>query len=494
MAADGELADLRRLRDWFSTSPQRGSLHIERIALRLGTTAVPLLGRELRTEDPRRRAAARTALSTIAGDGEAARLRVIAELRTITAGPGDDELKVCTLGLLSELGEKAAAVFADPNAIQRRSAIALAAQLATDADVASAADLMVCQLGDDDIVQMLDVMSEAEPVAARRLVTELSVRLDLSGEVRERLLAAQARRDEPATSAVGQSAVIAASTPRRPARVPQVVVLVDASARLVVVASRKVSGERRYRQWAVLIGANGRIEDCLHEDDATVAGEAGPLVTNLCSDGYRIASSELHHARTVVATAAQLTALAPDGLTSSYYLGRDLLELGDAHLSPRDRAPATPALAARAIEQTHEALATGDYARAEAMLALCEPTPDVLAATATLLLAKQPPDPAQAIIALSRAITLEPDWPLHHWNLAAALHLAGDPGGCFHALRRFVATSAAPTGLYADPEQPARVGTAHRLMAELERTARLTGTPLHRRRRRATTKKARARR
>src|SRR3954469_6660689 len=143
MAADGVFGDLRRLADWFSTSPQRGSLHIERIVQRLGTTAIPLLGRELRSSGRRRREAARAALPALAND-LVTRSRVIAELRAATTDTADDEVKVAALGLLAELGEKAAAVFADPSAIQRRSAIALAAQLDTDADVASAADLMVC--------------------------------------------------------------------------------------------------------------------------------------------------------------------------------------------------------------------------------------------------------------------------------------------------------------------------------------------------------------
>ncbi|MBL0220542.1 MAG: hypothetical protein IPQ07_42570 [Myxococcales bacterium] len=478
MAADGVFADLRRLADWFSTSPQRGSLHIERTVQRLGITAVPLLGRELRSPDRRRREAARAALAALADD-LVTRGRVITELRAVTTDPAihDDEVKVSALGLLAELGEKAAAVFSDPREIQRRSAIALASQLATDADVASAADLMVATLGDDDIAQMLDVMSEAEPVAAQRLGAELAVRMDVASDARERFAAVIAQRIVPT--------VRPATERRRAARPTHVAVLIDASARLVVVASKKIAGERRWRRWAVLIGPSGRIDDCLHEDDATDASDAAPLIANLVADGYRVASTELDHARTVVTTAARLTARPLDratGLTSAYYLGRDLLDLGDAHVGERTK-PA-PALIARAIEQTAESLVNGDHAKAQAMLELCDPAnPDVAAATATLCLAARPPRTADAIAALERALAVEPEWPLHHWNLAAALHAQGDSSGCFHALRRFIATSSTPTGLYADPDQPARVGSAHRMMADLERAARLTGTSLRRRRR-----------
>lgn len=478
MAADGVFADLRRLADWFSTSPQRGSLHIERMVQRLGTTAIPLLGRELRSADRRRRDAARAALGALADD-LVTRGRVIAELRSATTDTSSDEVKVNALGLLAELGEKGAAVFADPGAIQRRSAIALAAQLSTDADVASAADLMVGTLGDDDIAQMLEVMSEAEPTAALRLGDELALRMDLAPEARERFATVIANKLPPA-------AVRRAPERKRP-RPTHVAVLVDASARLVVVASKKIAGERRWRRWAVLIGPTGRIDDCLHEDDATEASDAAPLLANLVADGYRVASTELEHARTVVTAAARLTArpVSPaTGLPSAYYLGRDLLDLGAAHVGDRPAAP--PVLVARAIEQTAESLASGDHAKAHALLELCDPqNPDVAAATAALCLAASPPRAADAVTALERALAVEPEWPLHHWNLAAALHVTGDASGCFHALRRFVATSGAPTGLYADPDQPARIGAAHRMMADLERAARLTGRSLRRRRKKA---------
>ena len=481
MAAESAFADLRKLSDWLATSPARSSPLIERLVQRLGATAIPLLGRELRSADRRRREASRTALADLAAD-DSIRPRVIAELRAITISElGADEIKVCALGLLAELGERGAARFSDPTAIQHRSAIALARQIESDADVASAADLMVRQLVEDDMVQMLEVMVDAVPSVAHRLATELSQRLDLAVETRERI-----------TGTIISMPAVAPGDRRRTSRPTQVAVLVDASARLVVVASKKVIGARRWRRWAVLIGSTGRIEDCLHEDDGDDDSDAAPLIANLCADGYRVASTALEHARGVVATAARATAITtrPDGtnaLVSAYYVGRDLLGLTDAHLGERAAQPSVTL--ARALEHLSE----NETARAEVLLARCDPAnADVAAATAAILLARN--EPAAALEAIERALTVEPDWPLHHWNLAVALHQLGDPSGCFHALRRFVTTSALPTGLYADPDQPGRVALADRMMADLERTARVTGTSLRRRRRRTTTKKSRARR
>jgi len=480
MVAD-VFGDLRKLADWFSTRASAGigarTLQMERITRRLGRAAVPLLGRELRSGDLRRREAAREGLALLADTP--ARARVIDELRRVV-DPVDgrdttDDLKVCALGLLAELGEKAEARFADPHAIQRRSALALAAQLDTPHDVAHAADLMIHQLADDDLVQMIEVLVESAPAAAHRLATELAARLDLAIEQRHRIWSI-ASVASPAPTAV-------APGPRRlprTGRTTTVSVLVDAAARLVVVASRKISGERRWRRWAVLIGANGQIEDCLHEDDATSDGDAAPLIVNLVADGYRIASTDLEHARTVVAAAARLSAGDPARLTSAYYLGRDLLDLADAHLGHRAQRDVTALTLGRAVEL----IADGEHARARALLARCDQDDaDVAAAIAAVALAQG--TPADALAPLGRAIAAEPAWPLHHWNLAVAQHQLGDLAGCYHAMRRFLATCTGRNALVSDPDQPGRIACAERMLVELERAARLAGISLSGRRRRA---------
>jgi tetratricopeptide (TPR) repeat protein len=456
--------DLRRLADWFETgSHEPFGPGVERLVHRLGATAVPLLCRELRGSDALRRDAARDALETLATHDAAARVRVTAELHVITEGAAADDAKVVALGLLSELGEHVDVRFADPTAIRTRSAIALASHLETAAELASAADLMVHQLDASDIVQMLEIMVDTAPDAARRLATELAQRLDLAGDLRDRIALVAA--------AIGAGLAEPAGHP--PERT-QLAVLVDAATRRVVIAGHRLAGARGWRRWAVLIDASGRIVDCLHEDDAGPHGTTAALTAQLCADGYRVASTDPDHAREVVATAARLTAESTRALPSPYYLGRDLLGLGDAHLRGGRGDPASAALA-RAIEL----VAAGDHARALPVLERCDPDhPEAAAARAAALLAQH--QPAAALAALEHALAAEPDWPLHHWNLAAAHRQLGDDRGCYQALQRFVATSAIPSGLFGDPDQPARVGCAHRLIAELERTALLTGRPLRR--------------
>ncbi|HEY4240230.1 MAG TPA: hypothetical protein VGM88_10455 [Kofleriaceae bacterium] len=459
---DERFRDLRRLADWFSTSPQRASIHIERIVARLGGACVPLLCRELASSDPRRREAARDALSALADEPDQ-RARVVGALRAIAVEAIADEAKVVALGLLAELGEAAEARFSDPTGIQRRSALALAAQIETAADIASAADLMVQQLAGDAIVEMIEIMAEAAAPAAHRLAAELAVRLDVPLDVRDRVIVAAA--------AAAAAAPPIADEPSRRSRAATVAVLVDAAARLVVVASKRIG--RRARRWAVLIDANGAIEECLHEDPSPEP-DAAPLVARLVADGYRVACTDPERARTIVGDAARKTGAA---LASSYYLGRDLLALGAAHAGDTRRATG-------AIDRALEHLSAGDASRALALLDHIDgrlgdrdaPNPDLDAARAAALLLRQPlaPDDARAAIALlDRALAAEPTFALHHWNRAVALRALGESAAEHRALAQFIAASASPSGLFADPAQPGRVACAERLLAEVARTARL---------------------
>jgi tetratricopeptide (TPR) repeat protein len=461
--AGAAFVDLRRLADWFASLKSGPSaVSIERVVRRLGPVCIPLLGREMTSPDPRRREAARVALAHVAQD---IKPRVVSELRRIAASAAPDDIKVCALGLLAELGERSTAKFTDAPALQRRSAIALASELDNPADVAAAVDMMIHQMADDEMVTLLDVMAEASAGAAHHLAIELCARLDVAADIRERITQV----------ALGKTAPLPVHE-RRVSRPPQVCVLADATGRVVVVASRKILGERRWRRWAVLVDAKGGIDDCIHEDRSSVDADHGPLVANLVADGYRVASNDLERARGLVAAAARHSAAAsdaPDRLPAAYYLGRDLLDLGEAHLGGRVHAHPTSTTLGRAVEL----IADSDLSRAQLLLARCDDqSPDVAAATAACLMEQN--KFADALPALARAIELEPDFALHYWNHAAALHKLGDANACHAALRRFLAASERPTGLFADPDHPARVSLATRLIAELERTARLAGTPL----------------
>ncbi len=463
MADDSAFADLRRLADALSALETRAlraaaTRSIEQLAKGLDGLAVPLLVRTLSGGTPVAREAVRRALVLVT---QSARTRVLEALRALLAQPTSDDVKVCALGLLAELGAPETAKFSDPVAIQRRSALALAAQLETPSDIANAADMMVRKLVDRDVLQMLEVLTSVAPAAAHRLAGELALRLDVDREQRAKVAAIIGSIPRPLESVP-------------PTRPTHVAVLVDAAARTVVVATRKQAGERTWRRWAVLIGEAGCIEDCLHED-AAPDGALDPtasLIANLCADGYRVASSERDHARSLVATAARRTTRSDVTLGSSYYLGRDLLDLRDAHVVAQT-------LEAPALSKAVELLAAGELADARALFERCPPeiagpnlaSGDWAGGYGACLLALG--DHVAAIAPLERAIAAEPTWPLHHWNFAAALHKLGDARACQAALRRFLSTSAQPSALLDDLDQPARITHAKQLVAELERIARL---------------------
>ncbi len=479
--AGTSFVDLRRLADWFASHDTGPSaVSIERTVRRLGATCIPLLGRELTSPIAQRRDAARTALAHVALD---VKPRVVAELRRIAASAAADDIKVCALGLLAELGERSSAKLTDAPAIQRRSALALASELDNPTDVAAAADMMIHKMADDEMVALLGVMASASPGAAYHLAMELCARLDVDAATRER---------------ISQVALMStAPLPVHERRVPrptQVAVLADATGRVVVVASRKILGERRWRRWAVLIDSEGAVDDCIHEDQSTIDADHAPLVAKLVADRYRVASSDLEHARGLVTAAARHSAAssdAPDRLPAAYYLGRDMLDLGEAHLGGRVHAHPTSTTLGRAIELIARAGFAGprsaaegdaqssdhDLSHAQVLLARCnDQSPDVAAATAAVLIAQN--RFAEALLPLARAVELEPEFPLHYWNQAAALHRLGDVRACHAALRRFLSTTDRPTGLYADPDHPARVSMAARMIADIERTSRLAGTPI----------------
>jgi len=476
----GAFVDLRRLADWLASS-QRVS--VERVVRRLGVTCVPLLCRELISADAKRRQGARTALSQ-AAQGTSVRPRVVAELRKIVGGDAPhvcDEAKVLALALLAECGERQSARFNDPSGIQRRSALALATELDNPTDVAAAVDMMVKQMATEDMVQLLEVMVGASAGAAYHLAMELCARLDVDADTRERI----------ATIALGTNVPLPV-TERRIPRPTQTSVLAHADGRVVIVASRKILGERRWRRWAVLVDAQGAIAECLHEDASALDADHGELTRKLVADGYAIVSTDLDRARGLVTAAARHSASAsdaPERLPGAYYLGRDLLDLGEAHLGGRVHAHPTTTTLGRAVEL----IVDNDVARAQVLLARCsETSPDAAAATAACLIAQG--RFADAVAPLVRAIALEPDFALHHWNHAAVLHQLGDASGCHAALRRFLTTSERTTGLFADPDQPSRVAMASRLIADLERSARLAGATLASapRRRKRATKRGRA--
>ena len=449
--SDDTFAWLRRLADSFAalaseTEPAPPmSLRVARRLLgRLGTLALPLLLRELCGTSDARRRWARLLLFEASTFCE---VRVVAELEMIVGRSGsagiDDTAKIAALGMLRELGiTRVDAEFVDPERMQRRSATQLAAQLDTPADVASAAELMIRQLSHDDLIAIIEAMFTDTETQARRLVTELLGRLDLELAVR-----AELRRRSAALWIRKPSEMASKRSPKSRTRPTMLVMLRDGDGREVVAISKRVAGEDRCRTWAVLIDERGCLQDCAYDDDAAPSSLTRDIVAPLTTDGYHPRAVRLATARATVERAIVAAVAASVELPSSYYLGRDLLELGDVHVSQRDPSspPSTIQRAPIELATIHgravDLLAAGNATGALPLLAHCaqlDPNDaDVRGHLGHCLLELGELDAARE--QFTHAQRLAPNHAMHHWNLAAAAHRGGHLDECYLALRRFLA-------------------------------------------------------
>ena len=186
--------------------------------------------------------------------------------------------------------------------------------------------------------------------------------------------------------------------------------------------------------------------------------------------------------RAIAAAAARRAATIPHRLTSAYYLGRDILELGDVHLGPRDSLGELATAIGRAVDL----FAAGDVARAKDLALLCArvapDNPDVASTLGQCYLATG--ELTAAAEWLGRAAAAEPGWPMHHWNLAAVHHAADCPGACADALATYLTTlQDARQPLPGDRGQDERVAVARRYVAA-HRPAQAEPAPAQRRSRR----------
>jgi tetratricopeptide (TPR) repeat protein len=454
--------DLRRLAHCIEKLDGRTA---RRMMIRVGGLALPLLLRELASPSPTRAEFARGLLVDLATKQADLFPRAVRSLRQLSA-TADHRLKTSALGVLGELGVAvSAATWVDLETAQRQRATSLAEQLATDADVAAAADLIIKRLDPDEMISLLEVMIESAPQPAARLVTELSGRVDLEGSVRS-----EVRRVAAATwlHRAQQTRPTPPLRPRRSSVVTQVMIMTDPRrGSHVVVAGRRVAAQKRWRRFAVLIGADGGFEDCLYEDDSAAADVAdlsqAALVRGLVIDGYEMVSNDLERARALAAAAARRAAALPNLLNSSYYLGRDLLDLGNVHMGAHAALDEVAAAIGRAVDL----FAAGEVGRARELAQSCaQLAPDNADVASTLGLCHLANvELTGAAQWLGRAAAAEPGWPTHHWNLAVVHHLADCASACADALTDFLRTAADCITLRNDSLHHERIIIARRYLA-----------------------------
>ncbi len=410
-----------------ATTAQR---HIVNAARSLGSVAVPLLVRRF-VQDAAARAACQAGLLAIAELAPSDQRKVVAELRKSLLALVRDDARVAILALLHQLGSaEPAAQFADPMQVQRDAARALAKQLTSAADIARAAALMITQLPVVELLAMVELVVADAPDCGAWLTDELLARLDLDAAVRSELrrIAAGVRVGAPVMpNHAGDGSLVTLVHP--------------SGALVIVVEAAPTAAVELRRAIAFLVDADGLLLDTTYQELAA-RGVTTEWMRGLVADGYHEIDMERVAARSVVATAARRAVADHAVLPAGFYLGRDLLQLGNTHLGVRAGQELDTAWSVAAGYGV-DLLAAGDITGAFALLAQCVARNAVQAAAnadvagaygmACLALEKF----ADAVHWLAVASAADPSHPDHAWNWACAAERHQDDATMYRALTQY---------------------------------------------------------
>ncbi|HWN70262.1 MAG TPA: tetratricopeptide repeat protein, partial [Haliangium sp.] len=451
-----------------------------------------------------------TAPGQAPGPGDAARARarrMLAELGQRVSAPEPDEpYQVSHLGShLSSLGSPLVSGLGGQGGIPLDAARLRAdmARMSTQAEVAQVADLMLSALEPMALVLLVDELGESDPARALRLADEILLRNDLDTQTRQALRRVRAplgmigpavrpaRHGRPGAAVAPVVAPVAApvvATTVAPglaaggspatAGGPLAAALLGrhAAGRMVVIVSRPVivrPGERpqRVRVMAMLLAADGMLNDGLYGEDFAARGLDRELLSPLRERGYRFATTTVAQAAELVREGARAALCLGRALPRAFYLGRDLLGLYDQHVAGLRATDEDGPLLDRGLQLLSENLASRARPLLERYVRRVPESAEGRAGLARCLLALGALEPARG--QLIQAVALDPDNPLHHWNLAAIAHRQGRSGGYYLALLDYldlVGEGAFDAGAGACD---ARLDTARAFVAEYERLAQI---------------------
>jgi Flp pilus assembly protein TadD len=435
---------------------------VRRLVVELGATAVPALVRQLCGGRVTSAGWAAALLEELAERPDGPRLRVAAALRAAAAEATVNEpARMRVLSLLARIGVELPATVTIPNlfTLRDRSLRELASSLDSAAEVARAADLLVTQLDDDDLLDFCDDFVTREPASAAALLDEMLGRDDVGEQTRGEL------RRLRAPLAVGPRS----HAGRGPGGRPMVQGGRHRDGRHVLVAVTPRPGvPRRYRALVAVIGKAGLLEAVTYQPELTLGALQRNVVAPLRTAGFALRRATLRLAASRIAVAARAARADARKLPSDFYLGRDIVGLTSEHLGAGPPSSHHAALLSRALDL----LAAGEQAQARPLLlryvALRPEDPEGCANLGVCLLGLGAA--GEALTHLRRAIWLEPQGSLHFWNLAAAHHARGDLGGCYLALTDYVDRN--DTSARAEERQRVAAG----FLAEYDRLARVAHT------------------
>ncbi|WP_096058652.1 tetratricopeptide repeat protein [Haliangium ochraceum] len=456
-----------------------GGRRVLRVADSLGPLALPICLRELGASSDARAQWAATLLVRLGQQPELAR-RLASELRALAVQAPESSAGQRAGRLLDALGGDEDSDQVDEEAPAAESLSSFEALLAADdlsdatlaagvgphsrADVARAAERLMRDFDGEVVVAFVDTLAENQPLEAGRLIDELLLRDDLDLTCRHALqrVGAPLERSAPPLSAELSAAAEAA------VRIGH-----HGSGRSVVVIScpEPSAGKRRRKRRMLCLGvtAEGVVGEGLYAAALSATRIERELLTPLRRRGYRFSKSSLASATALVTEAARSSVMLGRTLPRAFYLGRDLVGIYDEHVTGlRSADPHGPLL-----EHGLERLARGEAERArpvfERYIKRRPESGEGRAALARCLVQLGALEEARG--ELLRAIALDADNPLHHWNLAAIAHRQERSGGCYLALRDYL--DMIGDGAFDAGRGPCdeRRRTAERFVAEYERVA-----------------------
>ena len=473
-----------------------------RLVVQLGATALPLCVRELAGSDARRACWAEVLLEQLGARPEL-HARVVAELRglaseqsahgetvrerarrmlgelgqRVSAPELDEPYQVSNLGSHRASGLASGLAGADAAPIDATRLRADMARMKTPAEVAQVADRMLAALESMALVLLVDELGEKDPARALRLADEILLHNDLDGQTRQSLRRVRAPLLMSLARPVGLAAVAAARAPV-PAPGARVAALVGrhANGRMVAIVSQPVivrPGERpaRVRVMCMLLAADGLLNDGLYGEDFALRGLEYELLAPLRERGYRFATAGVDEAAELVRAGARAALCLGRVLPRAFYLGRDLLGIGDQHAAGLRTTDEDGPLLDRGLQFLDEALPERARPLLERYVHRVPESAEGHAGLARCLLALDDLEPARA--QLIQAIALDPDNPLHHWNLAAIAHRQGRAGGCYLALLDYLDLVGEDTFDAGTGPCDARLETARAFVDEYDRLAQI---------------------
>jgi len=465
-------------------NPPKREREIQRFVGQLGTTAVPVCVRELRSADEDRarwayallgHIAAIASTETAAGSSEDSARgecseRVIRAMRELAQRPDvEDASKLRALALLSELDAAMPDTqFHDLQEVHNRSVRQLAACLTSPAEVAQAADMLIGQLEDDELANFVDQLATSEPDRGELLIDEMLVRDDLEGGIHRELrriraeLAIERTEPSPQKHKNGDSR-----------RKTHVCIGRREDGRTVIVASQRKANTRpvRWRALCCSMSQSGALMDALYEEEYTPGLLKKTVTQPLQAEGFEFDDIELDAAAALLASAAQATLDAGEHLPRGFYLGRDLVHLYNEHLHDEQLLASEriddelASLLARSMDLMQREAHERARPLLERYLAQVPDDPAARAALGVCFLVAN--ELREADAQLQRAAWLEPGNPLHYWNLASVAHRQGRLGGCYQCFSAYVDRHDNGS------DSPSRHRLASEFIGEYERLARL---------------------